>query len=216
MESLKSKLDEKRNYANYAAEADFDSNAISCELNTNRKEIERIDSSYSVLSTNLSELDLKQQLLENSSYDGKLLWKIDNYSYHLNQAIIGKVTALHSAPCFTSQYGYKFCARLYLNGDGMGRNTHMSLFFVCMKAEYDNLLPWHFNRRVCFRLINQEDESKKLRESFVPDSTSSSFQKPTKQMNVAAGCPMFISKDFLHNAGFIKEDCLFIEISACL
>ena len=195
-------------------ETDSEKTAILQELDRNTKEIDKIDASYSVLSANVSELDLKQQLMENSSYDGKLLWKVDNYSLRLNQAITGKVTALHSAPCFTSKYGYKFCARLYLNGDGIGRNTHMSLFFVSMKSEYDNLLQWPFNRRVTFKLINQESESENLKETFIPDRNSSSFQKPTRQMNVAAGCPMFITKELLNSGGFIKDDCLFIEISA--
>ena len=173
-----------------------------------------ITNKYSVLSCNLSELDLKQQLIGNSSYNGKLLWKIDNYSHRLNQAVTGKVTALHSAPIFSSKYGYKYCARLYLYGDGMGRNTHLSLYFVLMKSEYDNLLDWPFNFRAVLRLINQEDESKTLKESFIPDKSSSSFQKPNKQMNVAAGCPMLISKEHINNGGFIKDDCLFIEIAA--
>ena len=82
--------------------------------------------------------------------------------------------------------------------------------------EYDNLLDWPFNLRVVLRLINQDDESKTLEESFIPDKRSSSFQKPKKQMNVAAGCPMFISKEHLNNGGFIKVDCLFIEIAALL
>jgi len=163
---------------------------------------------------NLSELDLKVQLMDNTTYDGCLIWKIDNFKQRLQQAIIGKVTALHSAPAFTEKYGYKFCARLYLNGDGMGRNTHMSLFFVVMQSEYDNLLVWPFNHRVTFTLINQEDQSKNIKETFIPDRHSSSFQKPKKQMNVAAGCPMFISKEELDRGNFIKDDCFFIRISA--
>ena len=215
VENLQQKVDGNNNLARQAPpETYFENTAILQELEKNSKEIEKIDASYSVLSANVSELDLKQQLMENSSYDGKLLWKIDNYSLRLNQAFTGKVTALHSAPCFTSKYGYKFCTRLYLNSDGMGRGSHMSLFFVSMKAEYDNVLQWPFNRRVTFKLINQENERENVRETFIPDRNSSSFQKPTRQMNIAAGCPMFISKELLNSGGFIKDDCLFIEISA--
>ena len=83
-----------------------------------------------------------------------------------------------------------------------------------MKSEYDNLLDWPFNRHVVLRLINQEDESKTLKESFIPNKNLSSFQKPKKQTNVAAGCPMFISKEHLDSCGFIKDDGLFIEIAS--
>ena len=37
------------------------------------------------------------------------------------------------------------CIRAYLNGDGIGENTHLSLFFVIMKGEYDPLLVWPFD-----------------------------------------------------------------------
>ena len=44
--------------------------------------------------------------------------------------------------------GYKMCARLYLNGDGMGKGTHVSLFFVVMRGAYDALLKWPFRQKV--------------------------------------------------------------------
>jgi len=160
----------------------------------------------------ISGLNLKQQLQESSTYNGKMIWKIDNLKFRMQKAISGEVTAIHSAPCFTEKYGFKYCARLYLNGDGMGKCTHLSLYIVIMKSEYDNLLDWPFNKRVAFRLINQDDSSKSIQESFMPDKFSSSFQKPKKDMNVAAGCPMFISKDELMSDGFVKDDAIFIQV----
>lgn len=49
---------------------------------------------------------------------------------------------------YTSKYGYKMCLRVYLNGDGTGRGTHLSLFFVVMKGPNDALLRWPFNQKV--------------------------------------------------------------------
>jgi len=43
------------------------------------------------------------------------------------------------------------CARLYLNGDGMGKGTHVSLFFVIMRGAYDALLKWPFKQKVSDR-----------------------------------------------------------------
>lgn len=40
------------------------------------------------------------------------------------------------------------CLRLYLNGDGTGRGTHLSLFFVVMRGPNDALLRWPFNQKV--------------------------------------------------------------------
>lgn len=173
--------------------------------------LDQLESGSAVLSANLSDLELKLQLLENTTYGGKQLWKVDNVSYRMTQAVTGKVTALHSAPCFQKRGGYKFCSRLYFNGDGMGRGTHVSLFFVVMKSEFDALLQWPFSERVTFRLINPNNREETLEESFLPDKNSSSFKRPTKDMNVAAGCPMFIRKERLQE--FIVDDVIYIETS---
>ncbi len=51
--------------------------------------------------------------------------------------------------------GYKICIRAYLNGDGTGYKTHLSLFFVLIKGEYDPLLKWPFDNKVSLILIDQ-------------------------------------------------------------
>lgn len=44
------------------------------------------------------------------------------------------------------------CLRIYLNGDGTGRGTHLSLFFVVMRGHSDALLKWPFNQKVTLTL----------------------------------------------------------------
>lgn len=104
------------------------------------------------------------------------------------------------------------CARCYLNGDGMGKGTHFSLFFVVMRGLYDALLRWPFRQRVTMTLLNQSG-SRHVSDTFRPDVRSSSFQRPVnRDMNIASGCPRFIRlEEFLHG-GFIKEDCIFIKV----
>lgn len=178
------------------------------------KKVDDLESGSAVLSANLSDLELRLQLLENTCYDGRQLWKVDNVTHRINQAVTGQVTALHSAPCFQKRGGYRFCSRLYLNGDGMGRGTHVSLFFVLMKSEYDALLTWPFRERVTFRLINPHNVEESLTESFIPDPNSSSFKRPTKDMNIAAGCPMFIRRENLYK--YIVDDAIYIETKIVL
>lgn len=57
-------------------------------------------------------------------------------------------SGFHISAFYTAKYGYKLCLRLYLNGDGTGKKTHLSLFIVIMKGEYDALLPWPFRNKV--------------------------------------------------------------------
>ena len=162
-------------------------------------------------SKSMTDMDLKIQLVENKTMDGELTWKIDKVDFRMAQAKLGKVTALHSAPCYTKQYEYKYCTRLYLYGDGMGRATHISIFFVVMKSDYDELLSWPMKKRVTFELINLENEADSVIETFVSNPKSSSFQRPTKNMNVATGCPTFISIEQFLNGGFLKDNCAFIK-----
>ena len=159
----------------------------------------------------VTEIDLKLQLVENKTMNGELIWKIDKLDFRMAQAKLGKVTALHSAPCYAKQYEYKYCIRLYLHGDGMGRATHISIFFVVMKSEYDELLSWPMEKRVTFELINLENQGNSVIETFVSNPKSSSFQRPTKNMNVATGCPTFISLEQFLNGGFVKDNCAFIR-----
>jgi len=59
--------------------------------------------------------------LENTSYNGTLVWKIKDYMRRKRDAVAGRTLSLYSQPFYTSRYGYKMCARIYLNGDGMGK-----------------------------------------------------------------------------------------------
>jgi hypothetical protein len=101
---------------------------------------------------------------------------------------------------------------VYLNGDGMGEGTHLSLFFVVMRGDYDALLPWPFEQKVSFKLIDQTG-NQHIIESFRPDPNSPSFQRPQSKMNVASGCPLLVPKYMLHGAGYIKDETVFIKIT---
>ena len=115
----------------------------------------------------------------------------------------------------THRAGYKMCARIYLNGDGIGRGKHISLFFVLMRGHYDAVLSWPFRQMVTFMLLDQRDgERNNIVDKFRPDPTSSSFKRPTTEMNIASGCPMFASLDVLEgrHSQYVCNDVLIIKI----
>jgi len=175
----------------------------------NHSLIMRLDERINNVNSNLGDVDLRQQILENTSVGGRFIWKIDRLRSRIKHSALGKVAALHSAPCFTKRFGYKFCTRLYLNGDGVGKDTHVSLFIVIMRSEYDALLEWPFRQKVTFNLFNYANPNDSLKESFIPDVSSPSFKRPHKEMNLAAGCPMFVTKERLET--FILDDSIYIE-----
>ena len=187
-------------------------------------EIKRKDTEISQLKLQLTNLEKKVQakdtenedrgfrlsLLENVSYDGTMIWKIPQFAQRMVDAQNGKYTSIFSLPFYTSRYGYKLCLRLYILGDGIGKGTHMSLFFVVVRGEFDNILQWPFTYKVTFRLLNQND-GKDIVDSFLPDPMSSSFKKPKTDMNVASGCPRFVSIGDVRSGGFVADDTIFIK-----
>lgn len=166
------------------------------------------------VTTKLSQMDLRFQVLETASYDGVLLWKIRDYRRRKEEARAGGILSLYSQAFYTSRHGYRMCARVYLNGDGMGQGTHLSLFFVVMKGEYDALLKWPFRQRVSLMLLDQTTGSRNMVDTFRPDPSSSSFQKPVNDMNIASGCPLFVSHNVLEapDSVYLKDDTIFIKI----
>ena len=87
----------------------------------------------------------------------------------------------------------------------------MSLFFVVMRSEHDNLLPWPFKQSVRFTLINQKNPPASITEAFMPDVNSSSFQKPQSDMNVASGFPKFAKLSVLDDEEFTMGNLIYIK-----
>ena len=154
--------------------------------------------------------DFRLSLIENSNYDGTMVWKIPQFSQRMTDAQSGKYTSIFSLPFYTGRYGYKMCLRLYILGDGIGKGNYMSLFFVLMKGEFDNILQWPFTHKVTFKLINQ-GTGKDIVDTFQPDPMSSSFRKPKSDMNIASGCPRFVSHTDLQGGGYVLDDTVFIK-----
>ncbi|VDI28311.1 TNF receptor-associated factor 3 [Mytilus galloprovincialis] len=176
-------------------------------------QIQQHDRQLGLQDIRLAELDLRFQVLETASYSGILMWKIRDYSRRKQEAISGRTVSLYSQPFYTSRFGYKMCARLYLNGDGMGKGTHLSLFFVVMRGEYDALLPWPFQQKVTLLLLDQDAGARHVSDTFRPDPTSTSFKRPTSDMNIASGCPLFVSHAVLETRTYLKDDTIFIKVT---
>ena len=175
------------------------------------RRIESIEHTLALRNVTLADLEEYVRQQEFSSYDGKLLWKITEFARKRNEAVSGQQVSFFS-PCFyTSRYGYKMCARIYLNGDGVGRGTHISVFFVVLRDQYDAILRWPFRQKVTFMLFDQDNVQHVIK-AFRPDPNSPSFQRPRRETNIASGCPMFCSLTELNNHAYVRDDTMFLKI----
>jgi len=162
-------------------------------------------------SLNLNDFEHDIRQLERTNYEGILVWRIIDFAQRRREAINGIKASFYSHCFYSSRYGYKMCARIYLNGDGIGKGTHISLFFVLMRGDYDALLRWPFRQKVTLMILDQNQQEHVV-DAFMPDPNSSSFQRPRQEMNVASGCPKFFPLSELTEHAFVKDDCMFIKM----
>ena len=186
------------------------SNPLPGSLTSEFSQHDRLLTAYNL---RLADVDLRLQMLETVSYNGVLMWKIAGYRRRKADAKCGRVISLYSQPFYTGIYGYKMCARVYLNGDGICKGTHMSLFFTLMKNDYDVLLQWPFKQKVTMLLLDQGGTNH-IMDAFRPDINSNSFQRPCNERNIPSGCPLFAAQSVIDgdNTPYIRDDAIFIKI----
>ena len=180
-------------------------------INRLQRQFESISHSLALRNVTLSDLEEYVRQQDVSSHDGILLWKISDCTRRRQDALSGNQVSFYSPFFFTSRYGYKMCARIYLNGDGIGKGTHISIFFVVMRGQHDALLRWPFRQKVTFMVLDQ-DNVEHVIDAFRPDPSSSSFQRPRRETNIASGCPTFCPLSELNNHAYVRDDTMFLKI----
>ena len=175
---------------------------------------ERID----LLCDKLDELegrvnDLQQEV--NASRNGKLIWKISDFDNAMKKAKNDEEIAIFSSTIYTGRCGYKLRAVAYPNGIASGKGTHLSLYILIEKGEFDALLKWPFKQKVFFTLLGQSKKSSSdahKTEELLGDRNSTSFLRPENDANPGWGFPKFITFDILKSGSYLKDGCIFIKI----
>ena len=94
--------------------------------------------------------------LESTLYplSGQFTWKIDNITNRIKSAQAGDPASsvIYSPAFYSGEGGYKLCLCVYPAGDH--NQGFLSLYFVVMKGQFDEILPWPFQKRVLLSLLN--------------------------------------------------------------
>ena len=187
------------------------SEEVGVQIDPLTEQVTKLESSLVDLKESFSELSFRVQILQATSYNGEFMWNIPEVARRLREAQIGKTTSVYSPAFFTSQFGYKLGLRLYLNGYGTTKGTHLSLFIYIMKGEYDAVLSWPFQQKVTLMLLDQ-DKRENIVEAFIPEPSSPSYQQPKTEMNVASGFPKFAPQSVLSNSSYVRNDALYLKV----
>ena len=139
-------------------------------------------------------------------------WRIDGFSEVLRKVKSGEETAVESSPFY--RFGYKCKLHACPNGDSFAKDTHLSVFLIIMKGEYDASLSWPFHKKVTFTLIDQQENAKdkeNIVKSFRSNLKLKNFERPVKEQNVGWGLSNFVSHEQLQKRRYIVDDAIFIQ-----
>ena len=142
-------------------------------------------------------------------------WRIQNFDQSLQAAKEGSKEQLNSEPFYTSPHKYKMKIQLYPNGNRAAKNTHLSVFLIIMKGEYDAILPWPFLPQVTFTLVDQQEDTSQRENvvsSFKPNATMESFARPVGDQNQGRGYPTFVSHGQLQTRRYIVDNTIFLQV----
>ncbi|CAF1107178.1 unnamed protein product [Rotaria sordida] len=188
--------------------------SIKLSVEEQRAVLDGVQVNQEILQHDVALLKEKIDDMQYVSYDGILTWKVTKFHEKMMDAQSGQQPSIYSPPFYSSRTGYKMRARLYLNGDGIARRTHMSLFFLLMRGPYDAILKFPFNYKIIFCLYDQTPQQQHIIDSFRPDIKSNSFQRPRSEMNIASGIPEFVPLTMIQQEGnpYVREDAMFIKV----
>ena len=122
-----------------------------------------------------------------------------------------------SPPYYTHTRGYKFCLKVYPNGDGSGKDTHISVYACLMRGEYDSELEWPFEGAVSVQLCNWREEKNHLRENFGREM----FSAMKEDTAIVYGNPEFITHtdltlNTITNTQYLYGNCLQLKVGVAL
>ena len=120
----------------------------------------------------------------------------------------------YSPPFYTRPKGYRMCVKVFANGHGDGKGTHVSAFIYLMRGDSDNSLPWPCREPIAIQLLNQmQDRNHCTYTVTFSEPTCMNQVKYGERAESGRGTAKLISTDRLHldiigKCQYLKEDQL--------
>ena len=117
----------------------------------------------------------------------------------------------YSPPFYSHLGGYKMCLKVYANGNGEGKGTHVSVFVCLMRGEFDDDLKWPFSAYITIELKNDPLHYYRLN---YEEGKCCKKPKENYQCNASAwGCPTYLSHTDMYSGGHLSNNRLTFCIS---
>ena len=148
-----------------------------------------------------------------------VLYKFTNFSQLQHKTANDEI---YSPAFYTSPKGYKMCIRVYANGDGHGKGTHVSVFAYLLKGENDDYLLWPFTGTVTVKLLNQLEDKNHHSEDiiFTSESDCEVNQRVVDEERASHGWGITeyiphsdLDHNTVRNCQYLKDDRLHFKIS---
>ena len=177
---------------------------------TTARLMEKVDNLQTRYEEKINSEEIVMVRNESLEFPRAFLWKVENFIENTDGQ------RLASTPFYTEKYGYKLRLSIVPSGDGRGKNTHLSVFIIVMKGEYDAILPWPFKKAVKFTLIDQREDpvgrQNVVRKLTADNALKVNHDRPTRRENKGRGFPEFISHDKLYSGRYIVDNTLFLQV----
>lgn len=160
----------------------------------------------------LCSLEEATRELEAQQYQGVYVWRLENFSAHLQNQEAGQSVVLHSPPFYTGRPGYKLCLRMHLQTPNAPRcSNYISLFLHTMQGQFDSQLSWPLQGSIRLAVLDQVEGQHHV-EVMETKPDLQAFQRPTVQRNPKGfGYVTFLHLQALRQRGFVKEDVLLVR-----
>ena len=123
----------------------------------------------------------------------------------------------YSAPFYSSSNGYKMQVKIYANGYGKCKGTHVSVCVYIMKGKNDETLKWPFTGDISIHLLNWREDNRHVKR-IIPFNNITPLESRSKVIKEERapdgfGVINFISQDELgynssKNTEYVNSDTL--------
>ena len=142
------------------------------------------------LKRRLQDLEQFVRQVDVATYDGKFVFRITEASKLIQKAKDGTACSVLSAVFgFPHKAGYRFCLRVYLNGDGAHYNKSVGVYVCLMQGEFDALMSWPCQLIICLSLEDIHGMAH-VEKTFAADGADNQyFQRPMRSLMPGVGTP---------------------------